>query len=248
MSSTLTGDAATIATFLKRYNLTDAQIAGILGNIQQESGFKPLAPTWDVNGYSGGIVQWHNGRLTNLENFVAKRGGTGVGTVEQELAYLDTELQGDYAGALSAVKQTSTPSAAAQAWNKHFEGGTDPGGIREKNADALYPEVSGVTNQSGVINVPGGGLLTGAAGALGGGLDAIRNAGKIIGTSPSSIFGAGGDALTAISAPLIWLNNPQNLLRLAYFVVGALLVVVGGSKLIGQPNPVMPGVNLLRGK
>lgn len=69
-STTVSGDGnvAKMWNYLVGKGLTDMQAAGVLGNIQQESGFSPFrqegAARWPLGGY--GIVQWTAGRRTAI--------------------------------------------------------------------------------------------------------------------------------------------------------------------------------------
>ena len=232
MDATAAANEQKIAAFLAGEGLTPPQIAGVLGNIQQESGFKPLAPAWDVNGLSGGIVQWHTGRLTSMENYVSAHGGTGVGTVDQELGYLGTELApgGPYSGALAAVKKATTPAAAAQAWNRTYEGGTDPNGVRESNAEKIY-----------ATGAAGAGTVTDASfvGNLGSGLGHLLNHPladiPLVGSAAdtllpnASLTNAAGDV-----AGSVWKSAAPDVYRLALgFLAGGL--VLGGLYLAAKP-------------
>src|SRR5690606_28579908 len=53
--------------------LTPEQAAGIVGNLQSESGVQP-GRNQDGGGPAFGIAQWEGGRRTNLERFAAARG------------------------------------------------------------------------------------------------------------------------------------------------------------------------------
>lgn len=82
--------AKQIGNFLIAKGLTVDQAAGVMGNIQAESGFRPGA----VEGGSGigfGIVQWSFGRRTALEN-AAREKGVDVADLCFQLEYLYQEL------------------------------------------------------------------------------------------------------------------------------------------------------------
>jgi hypothetical protein len=79
-----------IKNLLKNAGLTKEQAAGIMGNIQKESGFNPLAGWIDVNSYpSYGLIQW-NGRFTPKNGTKDKEVllDTIGRTVEAQIEYL----------------------------------------------------------------------------------------------------------------------------------------------------------------
>jgi hypothetical protein len=83
-------DAERIWNFLVAKGLTNDQTAGVMGNIQAESGFRPGA----IEGGSGigfGIVQWSFGRRTALEAAAAKK-GVPASDLAFQLEYLYQEL------------------------------------------------------------------------------------------------------------------------------------------------------------
>jgi hypothetical protein len=83
-------DAERIWNFLVRKGLTNEQTAGVMGNIQAESGFKPGIV--EIGGGGGfGIVQWTGGRRTALEAAAAKK-VVPVSDLSFQLEYLYQEL------------------------------------------------------------------------------------------------------------------------------------------------------------
>ena len=82
--------AKQIGNFLVAKGLSVAQTAGVLGNIQAESGFRPGA----IEGGTGigfGIVQWSYGRRTALED-AAREKGVSPADLCFQLEYLYQEL------------------------------------------------------------------------------------------------------------------------------------------------------------
>lgn len=70
-----------IWNYLKSKGLTDAAAAGIMGNMEQESGFMPTADNSKTMGFTDstgkgcrGIVQWCHERNSGLDSFAAERG------------------------------------------------------------------------------------------------------------------------------------------------------------------------------
>lgn len=140
--------------------LTAAQTAGVVGNLQQESGFNPE------------IVQ--NGGNSTTQPLVANVGwGLAQWTYPYQIVANDVKqynISGqlyDLATQLNLVwaQMTNTsptgvsdmakgipndPSQAALYFDQKFEGGTDPGGIREKYAvEAMQKYGNGTTGTTG---------------------------------------------------------------------------------------------------
>ncbi len=93
--------------------LTPAQAAGVLGNLQQESGTDPTA----TGGY---MAQWLGARLEGLLAF-ARRQGSPVTSAALQAEYIEHELTGSERGALLALKRTSTPEQAARVFSELYE-------------------------------------------------------------------------------------------------------------------------------
>jgi hypothetical protein len=105
-----------------------AQAAGIVGNLQAESG--PTIKPWGVVGDKGtafGAAQWRNDRFANLQNF-AKSNGMDPRTTEAQQAFMRHELmgQGAHGGgsearAFQALRAAQDPSSAAAAFDQNYE-------------------------------------------------------------------------------------------------------------------------------
>lgn len=109
------GVEAQIWSFLKNKGLSDNAVAGIMGNMQAESGYNPKA----VNPIgASGLVQWLGGRKTNLMNF-AKDKGTSWEDVQTQLEFLWKELNSSESRTLASLKQGDKLSAQQHA--KNFE-------------------------------------------------------------------------------------------------------------------------------
>ena len=79
---------------LKSLGYSTASAAGIMGNLQAESGFNPTVV--GDNGAAYGLAQWHNygkrsGRWLNMSNY-AKSIGSNYDNLEAQTAFLDKEL------------------------------------------------------------------------------------------------------------------------------------------------------------
>jgi lysophospholipase L1-like esterase/peptidoglycan hydrolase-like protein with peptidoglycan-binding domain len=122
-------------TFLKNKGLTTSQAAGIVGNLQAESGFDPNIV--GDNGTSYGIAQWHKERFTTLKNW-SKKNGLKWNTIDAQLEFLWWELNNSESGALSKLKLQNNPEDAAYAFAKYFERPAEIAPVRMANATKIY--------------------------------------------------------------------------------------------------------------
>lgn len=108
----------------KDFNITDAQIAGILGNISVETNGRFDPGVVSAAGYHG-IAQWgtsseSGNRWGDCVEFCEKA-KLDSNSLEGQLEFMWHELTGDYSGALQELKNTGTVSDAAIAWGKYYE-------------------------------------------------------------------------------------------------------------------------------
>lgn len=75
--------------YFRKLGYSDAAIAGILGNAQQESGLNPSAGKGKGPAY--GIWQWESGRFANLQK-AAKKAGTNWDNADIQIKHLASEL------------------------------------------------------------------------------------------------------------------------------------------------------------
>ncbi|WP_146013929.1 phage tail tip lysozyme [Trinickia dabaoshanensis] len=132
------GDAASQITqnLEQRYGLNAAQAAGVLGNLQQESGLQgdinqggakgaPSGNFADDNGNGWGLAQWGGARKQGEINY-AHDHGLDPGSLQANIGYMDQELDTTYSKTISDIKNDSTPEQAALDWDKDFEQASDP--------------------------------------------------------------------------------------------------------------------------
>jgi hypothetical protein len=118
------GNVEKIFNFITgKMGLTPAAAAGILGNLQQESGFNPHA--LGDGGTSYGIVQWHNERWNDLKNFSSNHGLDST-TLEAQLQFMAHELSsGKYPSTWNAIRNAPNTLQgaldAAEAWVRYYE-------------------------------------------------------------------------------------------------------------------------------
>lgn len=102
---------------LRAEGLSEESTAGIMGNIENESGFDPKIE----NGIGAfGIAQWLDGRRTRLENYATKN-DMDYKTLEAQVAYLIYESKRWERSAWNKVKQAATVSEAAEIWLYDWE-------------------------------------------------------------------------------------------------------------------------------
>ena len=75
--------------YLKAAGYSDIQVAGIIGNLCQESGLNPARV--ESNGEGIGLVQWSFGRKQNLINYASSK-GVDWSDLETQLEFLVSEL------------------------------------------------------------------------------------------------------------------------------------------------------------
>jgi hypothetical protein len=123
---TMNPNAALVARQLKeRLKLTNAQIAGVLGNFSQESGFNPrvneggaVGSPLGKGGY--GLAQWTGGRQTNLVNF-AKQRKKDPGDTSLQADFLIHELEGPERSSLASLRGAVSPEQSALVFRRDFE-------------------------------------------------------------------------------------------------------------------------------
>jgi len=117
--------AAIVARKLKQQGYTNAQIAGVLGNFSQESGFNSrvneggaVGGPMGLGGY--GLAQWTGGRQTNLVNF-AKTKKLDPGDAGLQADFLIHELQGPESRAAESLRKAQSPEQAALVFRRDYE-------------------------------------------------------------------------------------------------------------------------------
>lgn len=98
--------------------LTPAQAAGIVGNLQAESGVRP--GQHQIGGPAFGIAQWEGSRRRNLEQF-ARAQGKPVDDLGVQLDFIWHECQTTERSAFNALRQTRSAAEAAQVWCSRWE-------------------------------------------------------------------------------------------------------------------------------
>lgn len=152
--------------FFAGKGLQPHQIAGIMGNIQGESGFNPFAV--GDNGTSFGLFQHHAGRGQGLLNAVG--GSAGLGDVQKQLEFVWRELMTSESGAMQRLLASKDVGGATDAWMRGFERPSneamiDSWGTRLGAAEQALTQFSATAQTT-----------TADLGTLGGGMGAFGNA------------------------------------------------------------------------
>jgi hypothetical protein len=157
----LNPNAVIVANKLKGAGYTKAQIAGVLGNFELESGFNPrvneggkVGAPMGVGGY--GFGQWTGGRQTGLVNF-AKQQKMDPGDPNLQAKFLLYELEGPEKKAAAYLKEAVSPEESARRFLTDFErAGIPKTKQRQEAARAIYGKL-GFLDQPGQAPVAQGG-------------------------------------------------------------------------------------------
>ena len=141
------------AAFLREaLNLNDASIAGILANIQGESGFNPKKVGDSGNAY--GICQWRGPRLDQMVQY-CKENGLNPITKEGQLQFLAHDLRDNYIYAYDLIRLCEdSEQGALQAtyyFCAYYEVPADPeeesAGREELTKLLLYPRLNELSEE-----------------------------------------------------------------------------------------------------
>ncbi|QSN68396.1 phage tail tape measure protein [Mammaliicoccus sciuri] len=149
--SSLSGSStqAKVWNNLKARGLSDAQVAGIMGNIERESGFKTNAK--EVGGTGIGLVQWSFARANNLKAYAKSRGKAWT-DLQTQLDFLWHELNTSEISALNALKKATTATSASNIFQQKFErAGVVAQGQRNAAAKKYYNQFKGMSGSGGIV-------------------------------------------------------------------------------------------------
>lgn len=122
-TSSITKNAQYAQNFFKSKGWSDSQAAGIVGNLQVESGIDLNTKAFNAAGGGKGavgIAQWRGERQTAFQ----EKYGVPVaqGTLDQQLDYVNWELtQGNYKSAGNKLRATNTAADAAKVVESSYE-------------------------------------------------------------------------------------------------------------------------------
>jgi len=202
MAGPAANNESTIYAFLNSKGLSASQSAGVLANLQAESGFNPGIEGVNDGGpgvSAIGIAQWEGGRRTALRTYAAAHGGKET-DLNMQLGYLWTELTGPYAGFFARFRSTTDPGTAAAYWDVG-PGGTNSGTGFENSSGSTTGTRVGYA-QSIYASIQSGSLKPGAIGAING--DAGTIAGLAAGTDSAAAAAGGGTSGSSWTDVLPW--------------------------------------------
>lgn len=149
--SSLTGSStqAKVWNNLRARGLTDAQVAGIMGNIERESKFNPKAK--EIGGTGIGLVQWSFDRANNLKAYAKSRGKAWT-DLQTQLDFLWHELNTSEIAALNALKKATSATSAANIFQLKYErAGVVAQGERNAAAKKYYNQFKGMSGSGGIV-------------------------------------------------------------------------------------------------
>lgn len=109
-------NAKSVCLSLKNNGFSNEAIAGMMTNIESESGFNPNAFNSSGGGQGAyGICQWRGGRQSALKSLANYQ------TISTQISYMLSELNGSYKAAYSAMRSTSSANDATYQWCLLYE-------------------------------------------------------------------------------------------------------------------------------
>jgi len=105
--------------FFHSKGFTAAQVAGIVGNLQAESGQGLDPSAVGDGGKAHGIAQWHPDRRRNFERAFGKP--FSESTLEDQLEFIWWELNNTERRAMRYLQAADTPERAAYVFDKYYE-------------------------------------------------------------------------------------------------------------------------------
>ena len=140
--------------FFESKGWTRAQAAGIVGNLQAESGVNPNRGQ-DGGGPGYGLAQWEGPRQRDFKAWSGH--DIHQSTFHEQLEFIQHELTTTERGAGNALKGATTASQAAQiVCNKYERPGIPHMDARIANANAIYNNASPTNNGGGSTPSTGG--------------------------------------------------------------------------------------------
>lgn len=139
-----TGSAKEAIQFFISKGWTPAQAAGIVGNLQAESGANLKTNAVGDGGKAYGIAQWHPDRQANFSKAFGK--DIRDAGFKEQLAFVQWELENSEKNAANMLRQAKTPEDAAYLFDKYYE--RSSGAHRQRridNALALAPLTTSTT-------------------------------------------------------------------------------------------------------
>ena len=138
-----TGNATEAINYFTQNGWTREQAAGIVGNLQAETGPNMKTDALGEGGKAYGIAQWHPDRQALFKKVYNK--DIREAGFKEQLAYVNWELNNSEAAAGRALKAAKTAEEAADLINRLYERSADKTGQRAANATALIKSTQPAT-------------------------------------------------------------------------------------------------------
>jgi len=139
-----TRNASTAMSFFQRRGLTTAQAAGLVGNLQAESGANLDPRAVGDGGRAMGIAQWHPDRRARFQRAIGKPFERS--TFEDQLNFIWWEFNNTERVAFAQLRRATTAEQAAAIVDQYYE--RSSGAHRNRriaNAVALVPATGTAT-------------------------------------------------------------------------------------------------------
>jgi hypothetical protein len=141
-----TKTAAEAMKFFQAAGWTKEQAAGIVGNLQVESGKNLNTRAVGDGGKAKGVAQWHPDRQANFAKVMGK--SVEESTLEEQLKFIDWELKNTEKSAGDKLKAARTAAEAAQIIDKQYERSSGAAlAQRMANATALFDDKDGASTR-----------------------------------------------------------------------------------------------------
>lgn len=145
--------------FFQSAGWTKEQAAGIVGNLQAESGKNLNTQAVGDGGKAKGVAQWHPARQADFQRVIGK--DVMSSTLEEQLRFVDWELKNSEKRAGDQLKQARTAAEAARIVDKQYERSSGEAlGNRIASAEALAGPRSGYQSKVASVNPSSAGAET----------------------------------------------------------------------------------------
>ncbi|QMP83952.1 MAG: hypothetical protein [Caudoviricetes sp.] len=131
-------NASKALEFFQSKGWTKEQAAGIVGNLQAESSRELNPSSVGDGGKAYGIAQWHPDRQANYERNLGNGKSIRQSTFDEQLAFIQWELENTESKAARLLKGAKTAAEAAQIFDQYYERSSgEHRGRRVANANKL---------------------------------------------------------------------------------------------------------------
>jgi hypothetical protein len=152
-------NAETAMKFFMSAGYTKEQAAGLVGNLQVESGKNLNTGAVGDGGKAKGIAQWHPDRQAKFQEIIGK--DVMSSTLEEQLRFVDWELKNTEKSAGDKLRAAKTAAEAARIVDKQYERSSGEAlGNRIASATALAGPTSRYSSDINSVNPTAAGVET----------------------------------------------------------------------------------------